>query len=82
MRLMNGKSHFARQRGATGGMGKASGSNRGTSVYVYIPTVCPSKAFSSVPLMDIENSLQGLSSQTGTLLIQSNETSREQTVYY
>lgn len=63
---------MGRQRGATGGMGTASGSNREASMYVCIPTACPHKAFSSVPLMDIQSSQQGVSSLTGTLSSQLN----------
>lgn len=60
------------QRGATGGLGTASGSNREASMYVCTPTACPYNAFSRVPLMDIERSLRGVSSETGTLLNEFN----------
>lgn len=72
MSQMNARTRLGRQRGATGGLGTASGSNREASMYVCMPSACPYNAFSCVPLMDIESSLQGVSSQTGTLLSQFN----------
>lgn len=63
---------MGRQRGATGGLGTASGSNREASMYVCMPAAWPYNAFSRVPLMDIESSLRGVSSETGTLLSEFN----------
>lgn len=61
--------HGEVQRRATGGMGTASGSNGRASMYLWMYTACAYKEFSSVPLIDIENSLQEVFSQTGTPLI-------------
>lgn len=70
MSQMNARTRSGKQWGATGGLGPASESNREASMYVCMPTACPYDAFSCVPLMDIESSLQGVSSETGTLLSQ------------